>query len=108
MHKNLKFSEHLISPILSGTKTSTWRLWDDKNLSIGDIVDFLEYGTKKHFATARIFKMVEKPLGILTKEDKDGHESFNSDQDMYSTFEKYYNKKVDHETLVKIVWFELI
>jgi hypothetical protein len=31
--KTLKFYDNLIPLILSGEKTSTWRIFDDKNLS---------------------------------------------------------------------------
>jgi hypothetical protein len=33
--KTLKFKPHLVEQILTGTKTSTWRLFDDKNIMGG-------------------------------------------------------------------------
>lgn len=108
MHKKLRFAQDLVPLILSGEKVSTWRLWDDKDLSIGDIVDFIEYGTDKHFATGKLLKVIEKPLGELSEEDKQGHERFASDEEMYKTYTKYYGRTVDKNTLVKLIWFELI
>ncbi len=108
MHKRLKFAQDLIPLILSGEKVSTWRLWDDKGLSTGDIIDFIEYGTNRHFATAKLTKVIEKPLGELTKEDKKGHEKFANDEIMYQTYTQYYNRPVDKNTIVKIIWFELV
>ena len=44
--KKLHFISKLIPLVLSGEKISTWRLWDDKSLSEGDVVDFLEVELK--------------------------------------------------------------
>lgn len=108
MQKTLKFAPHLIPLVLSGKKVSTWRLWDNKNLQVNDEVEFLEYGTKKQFARARLIKVIEKPLGKLTKQDKEGHETFLSTEELYKTYEGYYGKPVNDHTLVKIIWFELL
>jgi len=108
MNKKLHFISELIPAILARKKTSTWRLWDDKNLTKGDVVDFLETGTEKHFATARLTKVIEKPIGELTEKDKAGHEEFKSDQEIYETFSRYYQHSVGPKTLVKIIWFKLI
>lgn len=93
--------------MLSGEKNSTWRLWDDKNLREGDFLDFLNSKTGNIFATAKVTKVVEKPLGQLNREDKLGHESFSSDKKMYETYSKYYQKEVNPKTTVKIIWFDL-
>ncbi len=108
MHKQLKFFPQLIDPILQSKKTVTWRLWDEKDLTKDDIVDFLEYGTNKHFATAQLMHITEKPLGLLTKKDKIGHEPFSTDAEMYRTFSTYYNRPVDKETLVKLIHFKIL
>ena len=39
--KTLKFEPELAEKILSGEKTTTWRLWDDKALKAGDSVEFI-------------------------------------------------------------------
>jgi len=44
--KTLKFANNLVSLILSGEKTATWRLFDDKDLTKGDKVLFLDQETK--------------------------------------------------------------
>ncbi len=38
--KTLNFSDKLVPLVLSGAKTATWRLFDDKNLAIGDELIF--------------------------------------------------------------------
>lgn len=108
MHKNLKFVPNLVDLILTGKKTSTWRLWDDKNLQVGDIVDFLEFGSLKHFATAKIDKVIERKLGELTLEEMSGHEVYQDKEEMYKKFSEYYQKPVDSGSLVKVIWFTLI
>ncbi len=108
MNKRLRFAQDLVPLVLSSEKVSTWRLWDDKDLSVDDVVDFIEYGTDKHFATGKLTKVIEKPLGELTEQDKQGHEKFESDEEMYKTYTKYYGRTADKETLVKLIWFELV
>ncbi len=107
MPKTLKFATDLIPLVLSGQKTSTWRLWDEKDLAVGDEVSLLDQITKQQFATAKIIKVIEKPLGELTEYDKKGHEKFANSEEMYQTYTKYYNRPVDQTTIVKIIWFEL-
>jgi len=108
MNKKLHFASNLIPLILSRKKTVTLRLWDDKNLSKGDCVDFIETGTEKLFATARIIKTVKEPFGKLLLQDIDGHEKYKSNKEMYQIFHKYYQKPVGPETIVKIVSFRLL
>ncbi len=108
MNKKMKFNANLVPLVLSGGKVSTWRLWDDKDLKVGDIVDFLESGTGKHFASGRLTKVIQKRLGELTEEDKSGHEKFSSDENMYKTYKDYYQREVGPMSIVKIIWFELI
>ena len=106
--KTLKFRKKLSELILKGEKTTTWRLFDDKNLSVGDMVSFVVWETGEEFAQAKIFFVKQSPLGILTDDDWDGHEKFSSDEEMYKTYENYYGRKIDENTLVKIIRFELV
>ena len=108
MPKTLKFSPNLIPGILDGSKTSTWRLWDDKNLTAGDRVVFLDKETGKKFATAELTRVYTTTLGKLTAEEKEGHEEFASDKDMYKKFEGYYNRSVGPDTPVTIVLYKII
>ena len=107
MNKKLKFSSNLVPLILNGEKTVTWRLWDDKDLKDGNIIDMFDIKTGKQFARAKILKVSEKPMGNLTNEDRDGHEKYNSDEEMYQTYIKYYQQEVNPKTLVKVILFEL-
>ncbi len=57
--KILKFRESLSRIVLSGEKDSTWRLFDDKNLSAGDDVSFVVWETGRPFARAKILAVRE-------------------------------------------------
>lgn len=108
MSKRLRFAKDLVPLILSGEKVSTWRLWDDKALAVGDVVDFIEQHSNRHFATAKLTKVIEKRLGALTVEDTQGHEQFESAEKMYETYTRYYGRAADQNTLAKLIWFELM
>ena len=105
--KKLKFSNGLLELVLSGKKTTTWRIGDDKNLSVGDEISCCKVDGVE-FTKARITSVRETTFKELTEKDKEGHESFESDEEMYKTFSDYYNMKVTPKTRLKVVKFELI
>lgn len=105
--KTLKFESHLAGMILRGEKTSTWRLFDDKDLQIGDEITCINKKTGKTFGTAKITSAYEKTFKTLTKEDIKGHEGFASKKEMYETYRSYYpDKKVGPETELKVLHFD--
>lgn len=106
--KTLKFAPDLVSKILSGEKTSTWRLFDDKNLAVGDELLFLNKQTGNEFGSAVITTLYTKTLGTLTEADWEGHERFHSDEEMYVTYRKYYGDTVNEESEVKILSFDFL
>ncbi|MDD5193920.1 MAG: ASCH domain-containing protein [Candidatus Nanoarchaeia archaeon] len=106
--KTLKFRESLSKLILKGEKNTTWRLFDDKNLSVGEVISFLVWETKEEFAKAVILNVKETRFGDLSKEDWEGHERFLSNEEMYDTYSKYYNRQVDKNSPVKIIKFKLL
>lgn len=106
--KTLKFRKNLSKKILDGTKTTTWRLFDDKNLKRGDIISLLIWEDKKEFAKAKIIEVKEKTLEKLDESDWKGHEKFNSKKEMYETYSRDYDKKVTPKTKLKIIKFKLI
>lgn len=105
--KKIKFVSNLVPLILSGEKVSTFRLWDDKNLSVGDEVEMIEKETGRRFAVAKLTKVVVKKLGELAGEDLEGHEKFTTKKEMYQQYQGFYGRRVDGETLVKLIWFEI-
>ncbi len=62
--KTLKFKPHLVDQIIAGTKTSTWRVFDDKDLQIGDNLVFLNKETLIDFGTATITNIRIKTWGL--------------------------------------------
>ncbi len=106
--KTLKFAPELIPLIMSGEKTTTWRLWDDKSLQVGDQISFLNSLTKDEFATAELSSVKETKFADLLEEDWAGHEKFANDEEMYHSYSKMYSKKVDSQTPLKIIHFKLV
>jgi hypothetical protein len=106
--KTVKFMSVLADLILKGEKTSTWRLFDDKDLKIGDRLVFQVKETGVDFANAEIVDVKEKKLGDITEDDQKGHEPFKSHEEMVNTYKKYYGDAVTLDTLVKIINFKII
>lgn len=105
--KSLKFAEHLVPLVLSGQKTLTWRINDDKDLTVNDELSCRRLdGTE--FTQAKILWIKLTTFASLTAEDRDGHESFASAEEMYKTYQGYYGLEVGPQTVLKIVKFQLI
>ena len=96
MKKSLKFREHLVPLVLSGEKTVTWRLFDDKELQVEDDIDLVNWNTKKIFGKGILTEVKEKPLGDIEESDFDGHEKFESGEEMYETYRRteYQNTRI--------------
>lgn len=98
----------MVPLVLSGEKTTTWRLWDDKDLKPGDEVSFLNSKTQEEFALAELTKVKETKFKDLVEEDWAGHEKFRTDEEMYQSYSKAYSKEVTPDTSLKIVHFKLL
>lgn len=105
MKKSLKFRKGLVAPIISGEKDTTWRIKDDKDLTVGDELDFINSDTKEKFGEAKILAIEEKKMGELTQEELAGHGHPNAEH-MYQDFRKYYGPEIGPDTPVKIIKFE--
>lgn len=103
--KTLKFMPQLCEQILSGEKTSTWRLFDDKDLQVGDKVEFLNKETLAPIGTATLEHITFTSLGDLTEEDWEGHERYESTEAMYEAYRSYYGDKVGPDSDLKIIHF---
>lgn len=106
--KKLKFEAKLVPLVLSGEKNVTWRLFDDKDLSVGDELQLINKETGEMFASAKILSVKEKSLGDIDADGFDGHEKFASKSEMIETYKRYYGDNVDENSQVKIIQFELI
>lgn len=103
--KTLKFKPHLCEQILSGEKTSTWRLFDDKELTQGDRIIFLNQETLEAIGDATLTHVIEKTLGTLEAADWEGHETYESEEEMYATYRTYYGNRVGPDSELKIIHF---
>ena len=107
--KKIKFTDKLSKMILIGEKTSTWRLFDDKDLQIGDELILVNKESGEEIAEAVIEKMQEKKLRELDDYDWAGHERYDSDEVMLQDFQAFYpDQKVKLDTPVKIINFKII
>ena len=108
--KTLKFVTELIPLILSGEKTSTWRLFDDKDLQVGDELSFINRTTGEEFSRARIISVMEKTFRMLEASDFDTHERYESRKEMFEVYRSrpYYGDRVTEDTTIKIINFELL
>lgn len=84
--KTLKFFSHLVNKILIGEKTSTMRLFDDKDLTVGDELIFINTETGEKFGEAEITSIKIKTLGSLTDDDCFGNGKFSSKEEMYEIY----------------------
>ncbi len=107
--KTIKFRPELAQLILDGTKTTTWRLFDDKDLQAGDVVELMNKATLQPFGRATITEVVLKPIKALDDADWEGHERFPNEEAMYTAYRGYYpGHEVGPETMVKILPFTLL
>jgi ribonuclease HI len=110
--KTLKFEHSQAEQIASGEKTSTWRVDNDKNLSVNDEVRLIDKidperpETWRVFGVARIDRVIEKRLGDITAEDMEGHERYDSTDEMIAHFKTYYGNDVTPTTPIKLISFK--
>ena len=109
--KTLKFDHTASQLIAAGKKTSTWRMFDDKDLSVNDVFRIVDKVNPKEpdswrvLGSAKITQIVEKNLGSINSEDMKGHEEFESKQKILEKYQDYYGKRVTFDTPVKIISF---
>ncbi len=105
--KQLKFAEPLSQLVLNGQKHTTWRINDEKKITVGDKLSLCHIDGRE-FAKAKVIQVKEITFEKLTEEDKKDHERFLSDEKMYQTYSRYYNIKVTSKTELKVIKFKLI
>jgi hypothetical protein len=110
--KTLKFEHNLAQSIVNRRKNSTWRMFDDKNLSVDDdlrIVDKVDptnSDTWQVIGHGKVDEVVEKHLGEISEADYKGHEGYDSQEEMLATYKSYYGDRVTLNTPVKIIHFD--
>lgn len=109
--KTLKLDHELAQAVLAGEKHATWRVNDEKDLSVNDDIELIDkvdpsdMGTWQVIGNARIDQVTEKRLGDLTEADLEGHEKYESPEAMYTALRGYYGPSIGPETPAKLIWF---
>jgi hypothetical protein len=112
----ITFSEPLPELILSRKKNTTWRIdepvpikrtSDTKGIKKDDKLS-LRNKFQKEFAKAVVINVTHTKFGLLTQEDLDGHEKFKSKAEMYKTYEEYYKIKINDNTKIVVIKFNLL
>ena len=109
--KSMKFDHELAEAIRKGEKTNTWRIHDDKDLSVNDEVRLIDKvdperpETWRVFGVAHIERVIEKRLGDVGPDELEGHEKFGSADQMLEKYKGYYNNDVTLSTPVKFIHF---
>ncbi len=97
--------------IMQGQKSSTWRLYDDKDLSVDDqikIIDKVDPDEPTSWVVIGegvVTEVLQKKLGSVDQADMNGHEPFTNLQQMLDVYRTYYGQRVTLDTPVKIVRF---
>ncbi len=109
--KTIKLDHSLALKVVSGEKRSTWRLFDDKQLSVGDEIQLIDKVDPEDESTWRsigcgvIDIVTEKRIRDITELDYAPHEKYASQQDIVDSFKKYYGDSVTTNTPIKIIHF---
>ncbi len=112
--KLVKVSHKIAQLISSGQKNSTWRINDEKNISIDDkigIVDKVDpesTNTWMIIGWGRVNQVLQKRLSDIKPGDLGTGEDFSSPEKMLKTFRKYYGQDINDNTSVKIITFDFI
>lgn len=112
--KSLKFDHELAKLIKIGSKTETWRVYDDKDLNVNDLFHVIDkvnpkdHSTWAVIGTARVTRIIEKYLGDIDYKNTGGHEPFASKKAMLDEYKGYYGDQITLKTLVKQISFTFI
>ena len=104
--KTLKFKSYLVDQILNGSKTVTWRLFDDKDLKKEDIFEIIDSSTGESKGKAIITETKENKIKEITCRQFNEH-GYKDSGEMITSFKKYYGDKVNLDTMVKVIKFKL-
>jgi ribonuclease HI len=110
--KKIKLEHRHAQSVLQGEEISTWRLFDDDNLSVNDeieLIDMVEVDRPdswRSIGRATITKIIEKRLGDVQKRDMVGPRPFRGPEAMLEALKEVYGRPVTLATPVKIIFFD--
>lgn len=111
--KSLKLEHTVAQRVQQGAVTSTWRLYDDKDLSVNDQITLIDKvdpnnpATWRPVGTAHIDSVVQKRLSDLYEEDYVDAGLSDDTSGVLASLRGYYGPQVDLGTPVKIVRFTI-
>ena len=109
--KQLKFNHGFADLIRQGKKTATFRMYDDKDLSVNDDVELLDKvdpvrpATWRPVGIARIDSIVEKRVSAITDQDLYDCEQYSSREELLAAYRQYYGEQVTSDMPMKVIRF---
>lgn len=110
--KFVKVSHKVAKLILSGEKNNTWRINDEKNISVDDTVGIIDKvdpkvpSTWQVIGTGHVSSVIQKRLSHVSDDDLGPGEDFESREHMLKMFKSYYGPDITERTTVKIIEFD--
>ena len=110
--KKLKLDHDIARLVAEGELRTTWRLFDDKDLSVNDVVELIdktnpsEPQTWQPIGTAVINRIIERRLGDAIQEGMIDTKGASSDHEALELSRDFYGKNVTLQTPAKIVFFD--
>lgn len=99
MKKSLKFSHGLVEHAKKMNPLITPRIFDDKELAVGDEIELLDSETGEVFGSKKIERIKEMTFAEMVKDAA-------NIEGMYEMYQEYYKQKISPEESVKMIFFE--
>jgi ribonuclease HI len=109
--KQIKFEHQPASNIANGSKTATFRFFDDKNIRVGDTLEVVDKVQRdnpaswQRLGTIQVTEVLEKLVKDLQAGDWVGHEQYDTTEAFLQVMQDYYTTQIGQDTPVKIVRF---
>lgn len=109
--KQLKFQHQPALNILNGTKTTTFRFFDDKNIRVGDVIEIVDKVEQDNPASwmiigeVQVNQVAEKRVCDVSGDDWIGHKTYIDTNAFINEYSQYYKQSITKETPLKIIRF---
>lgn len=110
--KKLKLNHIASERVRSGSQTSTWRLYDDKDIRVNDKLELLDKvdpadpSTWLPVGVVEVSAVIEKRIGAVQASDLDDQQ-FKSTDELLDDCRRFYGPQADLATPIKIIHFAL-
>lgn len=105
--KRLKFSAPFPKRILDGLEDTTWRINDEKNIAVGDVLSLCG-NDGVEFAKARVVEVGETSFGSISDEMLEHNSEFGTKEELYLGYSRYYGIPIGDDTQLKVIKFRLL